>query len=48
MRTLTFDVLAAAMRGAFMPQDVQQRYMTSFLATKQGGRSVDDYALAFR
>ena len=31
---VTFDALAQAMRDAFLPQDVAQRYMTAFLAVK--------------
>jgi len=45
---LTYDQLAQALREAFIPQDVTQRYMSAFLNVRQGSRSVDEYSLAFR
>ena len=41
-------MFTSALRDAFIPADVHQRYLHSYLQVKQGSNNIDTYALAYR
>ena len=48
MNVTPWTDFVAGLRGAFIPKDVQNRYMATFLNTRQASDTVDVYTTRFR